>query len=95
MGISKSSGNIKKRRPRRKRMSLHLMNDDVNSFDYVIHVLCKRIPLCNSLRAEQIAMLVHKSGECHIHTGFPPEIYILYAQLQKTGLTVQLKLDKK
>ena len=51
--------------------------------------------MCNSLRAEQIAMLVHNSGECHIHTAFPPEIYILYAQLQKEGLTVQLKLDTK
>ena len=76
-------------------MSLYLMNDEINSFDFVIHTLTKIIPMCNSLRAEQIAMLVHNSGECHIHTGYPPEIYILYAQLQKTGLTVQLKLDKK
>ena len=76
-------------------MSLYLMNDDVNSFEYVIEILLTFLPMCNSLRAEQIAQLVHNSGECHIHTGFPPEIYILYAQIQKSGLTVQLKLDKK
>ena len=71
------------------------MNDNVNSFDYVIHVLSSMLPMCNSLRAEQIARLVHDSGECHIHTGYPPSIYILYAQLQKTGLSIKLKLDKK
>jgi len=95
MEISKSNGNTKKRRPRRKRMSLYLMNDDHNSFEYVISTLTRFLPMCNSLRAEQIAQLVHNSGECHIHTAFPPEIYILYAQLQKEGLTVQLKLDTK
>ena len=71
------------------------MDDNVNSFDYVIHVLSSMLPMCNSLRAEQIARLVHDSGECHIHTGYPPSIYILYAQLQKTGLSIKLKLDKK
>ena len=76
-------------------MSLYLMNDNVNSFDFVIHILQQTLPMCNFLRAEQIAHLVHNSGDCHIHTGFPPEIYILYAQIQKAGLTVQLKLDKK
>ena len=95
MENSKSTGNTKKRRPRRKRMSLYLMNDNVNSFEFVIYTLQKNLPMCNSLRAEQIAHLVHESGECHIHTGFPPEIYILYAQIQKAGLQVKLKLDKK
>ena len=95
MGISKSNGNIKKRRQKRQRMSLYLLNDDINSFEYVMHSLMTLLPMCNSLRAEQIARLVHESGECHIHTGFPPEIYILYAQIQKAGLQVKLKLDKK
>tara|TARA_R100000008_G_C3423387_1_gene86007 strand:+ start:253 stop:483 length:231 start_codon:yes stop_codon:yes gene_type:complete len=76
-------------------MSLYLLNDDVNSFDNVIYILQKTLPMCNTLRAEQIARLVHDSGKCHIHTGYPPDIYLLYAQLQKQGLTVQLKLDKK
>jgi len=76
-------------------MSLYLLDDDVNTFEYVMHSLTSNVPMCNTLRAEQIAMLVHESGECHIHTGFPPSIYILYAQLHKLGLTVQLKIDKK
>ena len=76
-------------------MSLYLINDDVNSFDYVISVLTSTIPMCNTLRAEQIAMLVHEAGECHIHTGFPPEIYIMYAQIQKAGLEVKLKINNK
>ena len=91
MENSKSTGNIKRRRPKRKRMSLYLMNDDVNTFDNVIYILTQFLPECNSLRAEQIARLVHQSGECHIHSGFPPEIYILYAQIQKSGLNVKLK----
>ena len=71
------------------------MNDDHNSFDHVIYILQKTLPMCNTLRAEQIARLVHESGKCDVFTGFPPEVYILYAQLQKMGLTVQLKIDQK
>ena len=76
-------------------MSLYLMNDDHNSFEFVIHSLSTIQPMCNTLRAEQIAQIVHKSGECHIHTGFPPEIYIMYAQIQKAGLEVKLKINNK
>ena len=91
----KSSGNSKKRRPKRQRMSLYLMNDNINSFDYVMHVLMNIIPMCNSLQAEQIARLVHDSGECKIYTGFAPTIYIIYAQITKSGLSAKLKLDQK
>jgi len=76
-------------------MSLYMMNDDVNSFQYVIDTLTRVIPMCNRLRAEQIARLVHEGGQCEVHSGFPPEIYILYANLQKTGLKVKLKLYNK
>jgi len=75
-------------------MSLYLMNDEINSFEYVISTLCRLLPMCNTLQAEQIAILVHESGECHIYRGFPPNIYTIYAQLQKEGLTVKIKLDK-
>ena len=56
METSKSSGNIRRRR--RKRMNIFILNDDRNSFDYVMHVLMNIIPMCNSLQAEQIARLV-------------------------------------
>ena len=68
-------------------MSLYLMNDNLNSFENVIYLLSKHVPMCNTLRAEQIAMLVHKSGECHIHKGFPPEIYIFICTITKTRIT--------
>ena len=91
MGISKSSGNIKKRKPRRKRMNLYLLNDDKNSFEYVMEVLKAYVPMCNSLRAEQIAMIVHNTGECSIYSGFTPEIYMIYTSFQKSGLLVQIR----
>ena len=89
MGISKLSGNTKRRR--RKRMKLYLLNDNKNSFEYVINSLTTLIPMCNSLRAEQIAMIVHNTGECSVYSGFAPEIYILYAAFQKSGLNVQIR----
>ena len=89
METSKSSGNIKKRR--RKRMNLYLLNDNENSFEYVIESLRSFIPMCNILRAEQIAMIVHNAGECSIYSGFAPEIYMLYAMFQKAGLKVQIR----
>jgi ATP-dependent Clp protease adapter protein ClpS len=89
METSKSSGNIRRRR--RKRMNIFILNDDKNSFDYVITTLCRILPMCNSLQAEQIAMIVHNSGECNVYSGFAPEIYLLYAHLQKAGLNTQIR----
>tara|TARA_R110002050_G_scaffold70772_2_gene152532 strand:- start:579 stop:869 length:291 start_codon:yes stop_codon:yes gene_type:complete len=89
MEISKLFGPSPKRR--RKRMQLYLMNDNVNSFEYVMESLMTLLPLCNSLRAEQIAMLTDGHGECSIYSGFAPEIYILYANFQKVGLEVQIR----
>ena len=89
MEISKSSGNIKRRR--RIRMNLYLLDDNDNTFEYVIESLKTFIPMCNVLRAEQIAMIVHNTGECSIYSGFAPEIYMLYATFQKAGLKVQIR----
>ncbi len=89
METSKLSGNIRRRR--RKRMKLYLLDDDVHSFEYVIDSLTSFIPLCNSLRAEQIAMIVHNTGECSIYSGFAPEIYMIFATFQKAGLQVQIR----
>ena len=89
MEISKSSGNTKRRR--RKRMNLYLKNDDKNSFDYVMQSLMSFLPMCNILRAEQIAMIVHNTGECSIYSGFAPEIYMIYTAFQKSGLDVEIR----
>jgi len=72
-------------------MYLYLMNDNVNSFDTVIEILTAFLPMCNTLRAEQIAILVDGNGECSIYSGFAPEIYMLYAGMQKAGLQVQIR----
>ena len=89
MEISKSSGSTRRRR--RKRMKLYLLNDDKNSFDYVMEVLKAYVPMCNSLHAEQIAMIVHNTGECSIYSGFAPEIYLIYTAFQKSGLDVEIR----
>ena len=47
--------------------------------------------MCNSLRAEQIAMIVHNAGECSIYSGFAPEIYMIYTSMTKAGLIVQIR----
>ena len=89
METSKSSGSIRRRR--RKRMNLYLKNDDKNSFDYVMQSLMSFLPMCNILRAEQIAMIVHNTGECSIYSGFAPEIYLIYTAFQKSGLDVEIR----
>ena len=89
METSKSSGSTRRRR--RKRMNLYLKNDDKNSFDYVMQSLISFLPMCNILRAEQIAMIVHNTGECSIYSGFTPEIYMIYTSFQKSGLLVQIR----
>ena len=89
METSKSSGSTRRRR--RKRMNLYLKNDDKNSFDYVMQSLMSFLPMCNILRAEQIAMIVHNTGECSIYSGFAPEIYLIYTSFQKSGLDVEIR----
>ncbi|MBC8298306.1 MAG: ATP-dependent Clp protease adaptor ClpS [Pelagibacterales bacterium] len=89
--MEKSKSNTRTKKRRRKRLSLYLLNDEFNSFEYVINILTSLLPLCNKLRGEQIAMLTHATGECEVYTGFPPEIYILFAQFQKAKLNVQLR----
>ena len=89
METSKSSGSIKRRR--RKRMYLYLLDDNKNTFDYVIDSLTAFVPMCNSLRAEQIAMIVHNTGKCSIYSGFAPEIYMIYTAFMKAGLNVEIR----
>tara|TARA_Y100001972_G_scaffold56389_1_gene69373 strand:- start:266 stop:556 length:291 start_codon:yes stop_codon:yes gene_type:complete len=89
MEILKLSGTTKRRR--RKRMNLYLINDDKHSFDYVIDSIVSFIPLCNRLRAEQIAMITDNTGECSVYSGFSPEIYLIYTAFIKAGLKVEIR----
>ena len=70
--------------PRRKRIYLYLLDDDYNTMEYVI----------KSLRAEQLATIAHNNGQCLIHTSLNSTIYIMYAQLQKLGLSVDIRYKK-
>ena len=94
MDRSKLFTNTKKRKPRRKRLFIHLINDDVNSFEYVIHCL---MSICghNAIQAEQCAMLVHGTGSTIVESGFSPEIFQTYTLLIKQGLSVEIKTKQK
>ena len=67
METSGSSGAIPKQL-RRKRVYLYLLDDDYNTMEYVMKSLMVSLPMCNSLRAEQLAMITHNNGECLIHS---------------------------
>ena len=86
-----SGSSIPLRRKRRKRLELYLLDDNFNTFNYVIEILSAYLPMCNALQAEQMAIITNGSGQCRIYSGFPPEIYTLYAYLQKNGLNVQIR----
>ena len=79
---------------RRKKLKLYLLDDDHNSFEYVISVLGQIVPGYNSLRAEQAAVIAHNKGRCELITTFPPDIYIIQAALIQNGLLVQLTTKK-
>jgi len=93
MEISKSSGSLSPRK-KRKRVYLYLLNDDYNAMEYVIKCLMTTLPMCNSLRAEQLAMIAHNNKECLIHSSLSPTIYVIYAQLQKLGIEVDIRYSK-
>ena len=83
------------KKKRRKKIELTLMNDDYNSFASVISGLKNYLPSCSSLRAEQIAQIVHTKGKCPIYTGFKPDVFMIQSQLIKRGLLVESNIYKK
>ncbi len=57
-------------KPRRKKyVEIYLINDNTTTFQHVIESLSATIPRCSVLRAEQIALITHNTGACHIYTG--------------------------
>jgi ATP-dependent Clp protease adapter protein ClpS len=83
------------KKKRRRKVELILRNDDYNSFISVINGLKNYLPNCSSIRAEQIANIVHNNGQCQIYTGFGPDVYLIQSQLIKRGLLVEAKTIKK
>jgi ATP-dependent Clp protease adapter protein ClpS len=76
-------------RKRRKRVTLYLYNDEFNSFETINIALTRHLPDCNSLRAEQLALIAHNKGYVEICSGFSPEIYQIQANLIRCGLLVE------
>jgi ATP-dependent Clp protease adaptor protein ClpS len=83
----------KKRQKRSKRLHIYLLNDKVNSFEYVIKVL---MAICgqNAFQAEQCAMITHNTGQSHVYTGLGVHTILVYEALLKHGLDVELKTEK-
>lgn len=68
---------------------LILWNDEVNSFDHVIHCLIKYLDY-NDAQAQKIAMEVHTKGKCAILEGSFTEVEVYRKILQQEGLTVSV-----
>lgn len=69
---------------------LILLNDEVNTFDYVIEVLI-RICKHDSIQAEQCAWLTHFRGKCGVRFGALEEMRELCMSLLDAGLSAEVK----
>jgi ATP-dependent Clp protease adaptor protein ClpS len=68
---------------------LILWNDDVNTFEHVIHCLVKYLDYSET-QAEKIAWTVHTKGKCAILEGSFTEVEVYRKILQQEGLTVSI-----
>lgn len=69
---------------------LVLFNDDFNTFDFVIRSLievCRHEPE----QAEQCTFIVHYKGKCGVKTGDYYHLKPLLAELNRRGLTAEIK----
>jgi len=69
--------------------SLFLIDDDYNSFDYVVDCLtaiCDHDPI----QAEQCALLTHYKGSCEIALGDTTDLEPLREDLALYGLNVEI-----
>ncbi len=71
-------------------LKLFLINDDVNSFEYVIEVL---MDLCQHtyIQAEQCAMLTHFKGSCSIKSGTRNVLEQLKKDLIQHNLSAEIR----
>jgi ATP-dependent Clp protease adaptor protein ClpS len=70
--------------------TLLLMNDDVNTFDYVIEVLMK---VCHHTleQAETCAMITHYKGKCSVKSGTYEELEPYYISLLNHHLYAKIQ----
>ncbi|MFQ3333022.1 MAG: ATP-dependent Clp protease adaptor protein ClpS [Flavobacteriales bacterium] len=69
--------------------SLFLIDDDYNSFDYVVDCLTA---ICDhdTIQAEQCALLTHYKGSCEIALGDTTDLEPLREDLALYGLNVEI-----
>ena len=67
-----------------------LYNDDFNTFDHVIKMLCK---YCDhdSVQAEQCAWIVHNNGKCMVKKGSFDELKPICNALTENGLSAYIE----
>jgi ATP-dependent Clp protease adaptor protein ClpS len=72
-----------------KEWTLILFNDEVNSFDFVIDVLCT---VCDHTeeQAEQCAWITHYKGKCQVLSGSYDELSSKATLMGDVGLTVEI-----
>jgi ATP-dependent Clp protease adaptor protein ClpS len=68
---------------------LILWNDEVNTFEHVIHCMVKYLDYSDT-QAEKIAWKVHTEGKCNILEGSFTELEVYRKILQQEGLTVSI-----
>lgn len=70
--------------------TLLLLNDDVNTFDYVIEVLMK---VCHHTleQAETCAMITHYKGKCSVKSGTYEELEPYYISLLNHHLYAKIQ----
>jgi len=88
--LSTKSNGVKKKN---RRCVLYMHNDSVNSFEHVIKTLSSTLPMCNTLRATQLAHLVHENGSCAVYHGRQRESLMIYSMLSKSGLKITLQVN--
>ena len=66
-----------------------LYNDDVNTFDHVIHTL---IDVCDHTpeQAHQCSLIVHHNGKCTVKTGEYSELKPRCTRLLEAGLSAEI-----
>lgn len=69
---------------------LILWNDDINTFDHVIHCMMKYLDYTQA-QAEKIAWTVHTDGKCAVLEGSFTEMEVYRKILQQEGLTVTIE----
>ena len=65
-----------------------LLNDNINTFDYVCDCLLKYLPNMNLDRAWQLTMKVHSEGQAVVWSGPEHLAQLYYTQLSQAGLSL-------